>query len=170
MVLDFFNGNSIPKYFTLTFIVLILKKNISKVWSDFRLIISKILALRLGPLLLSLISPNQSNFVRDRLIFDNILNLFKKLCMILILIQEVVTWFLNLIFQKFMIISHRNFYIMRYLSLVFSKNWRMFGSLFCLMAMEYFSKCINAIFETNPSMYYITRDGFPISYLCFMAY
>ncbi|PKU80635.1 Putative ribonuclease H protein [Dendrobium catenatum] len=76
------NGNSMPRFFTSTAIVLIPKKDNPEHWSDFRPIslcsffnklTSKIIARRLGSLLPNIISPNQSAFVKGRLISDNIL-------------------------------------------------------------------------------------------------
>ncbi|KAI0498287.1 hypothetical protein KFK09_021528 [Dendrobium nobile] len=81
-VLDFFNGNPIPKFFSSTSIALIPKSNNVNSWNDFRPIslctvfyklISKILVNRLSVLLPKLVSSNQMGFVKGRAIVDNIL-------------------------------------------------------------------------------------------------
>ncbi|CAA0811982.1 Unknown protein, partial [Striga hermonthica] len=81
-MLDFFSGHRMSDSFTSTSVVLIPKRPNPSSWSDYRPIslcnvtnklISKILNGRLSPLLPSLISPNQSGFVKDRVISDNIL-------------------------------------------------------------------------------------------------
>ncbi|PKU70362.1 Putative ribonuclease H protein [Dendrobium catenatum] len=122
-----------PRFFTSMAIVFIPKKDNPEHWSDFRPIslcyffnklTSKIIAHRLGSLLPNIISPNQSAFVKGRLISDNIL-----------LTQE----------------------------LVHDLNS---PSLF-IIAMEYFSRCINALFENYPSMYYRSKKGFPITHRSF---
>ncbi|PKU73296.1 hypothetical protein MA16_Dca022879 [Dendrobium catenatum] len=122
-----------PRFFTSTAIVLIPKKDNPEHWRDFRPIslcsffnklTSKIIAIRLGALLPRLISPNQSGFVKGRLISDNIL-----------LTQELVH---DLNSPSLFIIS-----------------------------MDYFSRCLNALFERYPSMFFRSKDGLPISHLCF---
>ncbi|CAA0824144.1 Unknown protein, partial [Striga hermonthica] len=81
-VRDFFSGHQMPESFTSTFIILIPKTSGPSFWSDYRpislcnvtnKIISKILNSRLAPLLPHLVSPNQSGFIKDRVISDNIL-------------------------------------------------------------------------------------------------
>lgn len=80
-VADFFAGASIPRGIAATMIVLIPKKNPSK-WSEFRpislcnvmnKIISKLLASRMAPLVPLVTVPNQSGFIKGRLISDNVL-------------------------------------------------------------------------------------------------
>ncbi|PKU60950.1 hypothetical protein MA16_Dca027958 [Dendrobium catenatum] len=82
VVVDFFNGNIIPKYFTSSAIILIPKNENLGNWNEFRPIslcsffnklTSKIISLRLGPLLSKIISLNQTAFVKGRLISENIL-------------------------------------------------------------------------------------------------
>ncbi|XP_042067036.1 uncharacterized protein LOC121810304 [Salvia splendens] len=79
---DFFSGAFMPRSFTATMIVLIPKKPNSVTWGDFRpislcnitnKIITKILASRLAPLLPLVIAPNQSGFIKGRLLSDNAL-------------------------------------------------------------------------------------------------
>ncbi|GER44467.1 retrotransposon protein [Striga asiatica] len=74
-VVDFFSGHRMPKSFTATSIVLIPKRPSPSYWFDYRpislcnvtnKIVSKILNGRLAPLLPSLVSPNQSGFIKDR--------------------------------------------------------------------------------------------------------
>ncbi|XP_051145949.1 uncharacterized protein LOC127261695 [Andrographis paniculata] len=81
-VLDFFSGAPLLKFYTATTLVLIPKTEGPVAWTDYRLIslcnvsckiITKLLTARLGPLLLQLLSPHQSGFVRGRAIADNIL-------------------------------------------------------------------------------------------------
>ncbi|EOY20267.1 Uncharacterized protein TCM_045622 [Theobroma cacao] len=81
-VLDFFKGSSLPRGVTSTTLVLLPKMPNACQWSDFRpislctvlnKIVTKLLANRLAKLLPSIISENQSAFVNDRLISDNIL-------------------------------------------------------------------------------------------------
>ncbi|XP_041999848.1 uncharacterized protein LOC121749336 [Salvia splendens] len=79
---DFFSGAFMPRSFTATMIVLIPKKPNPVTWGDFRPISlcnvtskinTKILASRLAPLLPLVIAPNQSGFIKGRLISDNAL-------------------------------------------------------------------------------------------------
>ncbi|PKU86147.1 putative mitochondrial protein [Dendrobium catenatum] len=79
---DFFAGNSYPKFFSSTNIVLIPKKDGPKHWQDFRPISlctflnkvnSKIIAKRLINILPNIISLNQTGYVKGRSIFDNVL-------------------------------------------------------------------------------------------------
>ncbi|PKU68054.1 integrator complex subunit 11 [Dendrobium catenatum] len=79
---DFFAGNSYPKFFSSTYIVLIPKKDGPTQWQDFRPISlctflnklnSKIIAKRLINILPNIISLNQTGYVKGRSIFDNIL-------------------------------------------------------------------------------------------------
>ncbi|KAI3463155.1 hypothetical protein Pfo_019818 [Paulownia fortunei] len=81
-VVDFFKGNTMPRSFTATSIVLIPKIENPKTWGDFRpislcnvnnKIFSKIISNRLVNILPEIISPAQSGFVKGRLISDNIL-------------------------------------------------------------------------------------------------
>ncbi|KAI3473565.1 hypothetical protein Pfo_031528 [Paulownia fortunei] len=81
-VVDFFKGNSMPRSFTATSIVLISKTENPKTWGDFRpislcnvnnKIFTKIISNRLVNILPEIISPAQSGFVKGRLISDNIL-------------------------------------------------------------------------------------------------
>ncbi|XP_042023084.1 uncharacterized protein LOC121770420 [Salvia splendens] len=77
-----FLGAYLPRSITATNIVLILKKASPGTWADFRpislcnvlnKIITKVLTARLGPFLPQVISPNQSGFVKGRLLHDNVL-------------------------------------------------------------------------------------------------
>lgn len=81
-VTDFFNGAYMPRSFTATMIVLLPKRENPQTWPDFRpislcnvsnKIISKILSERLAPLLPIRTAPNQSGFVKGRLLSDNVL-------------------------------------------------------------------------------------------------
>ena len=81
-VLDFFLDGQLPLGFSHTLLALIPKKDSPQEWCDFRpislcsnvqKIISKLLNDRLALLLPNLISLNQSGFVKDRAIVDNIL-------------------------------------------------------------------------------------------------
>ncbi|XP_047942726.1 uncharacterized protein LOC125189497 [Salvia hispanica] len=81
-VLDFFAGSQIPRGIAATLIVLIPKKENPSKWAEFRpislcnvmnKIISKLLASRLAPLLPLIIAPNQSGFIKGRLLSDNVL-------------------------------------------------------------------------------------------------
>lgn len=81
-VLEFFRGKSLTKFFSHTCLVLIPKIDTPSCFSDFipislynftNKIIFKILSLRLNPLLHKLVSINQSNFVKERLIIENVL-------------------------------------------------------------------------------------------------
>ncbi|XP_069145607.1 uncharacterized protein [Solanum lycopersicum] len=78
----FFNGLMIPKYFSHSCIVLLPKVNNPNKLTEFRpislsnftsKIISKLVSNRLGPILPSLISTNQSGFVKGRSISENIM-------------------------------------------------------------------------------------------------
>ncbi|KAK6780088.1 hypothetical protein RDI58_022272 [Solanum bulbocastanum] len=78
----FFSGQMIPKYITHACLVLLPKVKHPNKLSEFRpislsnftcKIISKILCLRLTPILPNLISPNQSGFVKGRSITENIM-------------------------------------------------------------------------------------------------
>ncbi|XP_055824484.1 uncharacterized protein LOC129893019 [Solanum dulcamara] len=82
VVLSFFNGQTLPKYYTHTCLVLLPKVSHPNKLSEFRpislsnftnKIISKLLCLRLAPTLPTLISPNQSGFVKNRSISENIM-------------------------------------------------------------------------------------------------
>ncbi|KAL0405921.1 UNVERIFIED_CONTAM: hypothetical protein Slati_3906000 [Sesamum latifolium] len=81
-IMDFFCGTPMPRSFTATTIVLILKADSPQTWNDFRpiflcnvtnKILSKLLYNKLAQTLPNLISPSQSGFVPGRLIGDNIL-------------------------------------------------------------------------------------------------
>ena len=81
-VLDFFCGSIIPKAISATLIALIQKKKTPSLFSDYRpismcnfcyKIISELLVNKLEGILPKIISPQQSDFVKDRLISDNIL-------------------------------------------------------------------------------------------------
>ncbi|XP_069154435.1 uncharacterized protein [Solanum lycopersicum] len=78
----FFSGQMIPKYFSHSCIVLLPKVNNPNKLTEFRLIslsnftskiISKLVSNRLSPILPSLISTNQSGFVKGRSISENIM-------------------------------------------------------------------------------------------------
>lgn len=79
---QFFNGAFLPRSITATSIVLLPKIADPKSWSDYRpislcnvtnKIFTKILSGRLAPLLPLTVSPNQSGFIRGRLLNDNVL-------------------------------------------------------------------------------------------------
>ena len=81
-VIDFFQGTQMSRGLAATMIVLIPKKKNPTSWSDFRpislcnvsnKIISKLLAERMAPLLPALTAPNQSGFIKGRLLSDNVL-------------------------------------------------------------------------------------------------
>ncbi|KAL0442005.1 UNVERIFIED_CONTAM: putative ribonuclease H protein [Sesamum radiatum] len=81
-VTDFFRGTHMPRSFTTTSIILILKNDSPQSWSKFRpislcnvtnKILSKLLYNKISQALPDLISPSQSGFVPGRLIADNIL-------------------------------------------------------------------------------------------------
>lgn len=81
-VQQFFNGAFLPRSFTATCIVLIPKKALPETWANYRPIslcnvvnkvITKILTARINPFLPLVISPNQSGFVKGRLLNDNVL-------------------------------------------------------------------------------------------------
>ncbi|PKU78425.1 integrator complex subunit 11 [Dendrobium catenatum] len=81
-VQDFFKGNSYPKFFSSSNIVLISKIEGAKRWTEFRPISlctffnklnSKIIASRLASILHKIISLNQTGFVKGRSISDNVL-------------------------------------------------------------------------------------------------
>lgn len=82
VVQSFFCGHPIPKYFSHSCLVLIPKVDHPSRFSEFRpislsnftsKIISKLLCLRLAPILPDLISENQSGFVKGRSISENIM-------------------------------------------------------------------------------------------------
>ncbi|XP_055814172.1 uncharacterized protein LOC129883562 [Solanum dulcamara] len=82
VVLSFFNGQTLPNYYTHTCLVLLPKVSHPTKLSEFRpislsnftnKIISKLLCLRLAPTLPTFISPNQSGFVKNRSISENIM-------------------------------------------------------------------------------------------------
>ncbi|XP_042029875.1 uncharacterized protein LOC121776773 [Salvia splendens] len=77
-----FGGAYLPRSVTATSIVLIPKKPVPESWSDYRpislcnvvnKIITKIMSKRMTGLLPKIISPNQSGFVKGRLLNDNVL-------------------------------------------------------------------------------------------------
>ena len=81
-VQQFFNGAFLPRSITATSIALIPKKALPETWADYRpislcnvinKIITKILTARISPILPLVISPNQSGFVKGRLLNDNAL-------------------------------------------------------------------------------------------------
>ena len=81
-VREVFAGAYLPRSFTATSVVLLPKKKSPETWADFRpislcnvtnKIITKIITSRLTPLLPLAISPNQSGFVKGRLLHDNVL-------------------------------------------------------------------------------------------------
>ncbi|XP_042045568.1 uncharacterized protein LOC121791808 [Salvia splendens] len=81
-VIQFFNGAFLPRTITATMIVLLPKKDNPASWSDYRpislcnvsnKIITNVLASRLAPVLPKVISPNQSGFIKGRLLNDNVL-------------------------------------------------------------------------------------------------
>ncbi|XP_042023118.1 uncharacterized protein LOC121770454 [Salvia splendens] len=81
-IAQFFNGAYLPRSVTATNIVLIPKKASPETWADYRpislcnvfnKIITKVLTARLAPYLPQVISPNQSGFVKGRLLNDNVL-------------------------------------------------------------------------------------------------
>ncbi|XP_042023121.1 uncharacterized protein LOC121770456 [Salvia splendens] len=81
-VRQFFGGAFLPRSFTATSIVLIPKKPIPETCGDYRPIslcnvinkvITKILSKRLAPFLPRVVAPNQSGFVKGRLLNDNVL-------------------------------------------------------------------------------------------------
>ncbi|XP_049348974.1 uncharacterized protein LOC125813528 [Solanum verrucosum] len=82
VILAFFSGQMIPKYFSHACLVLLPKVKNPNRLNEFRpislsnfttKIISKLLCIRLTPILPTLISPNQSGFVKDRSISENIM-------------------------------------------------------------------------------------------------
>jgi len=89
VVQAFFKGDTLPKSFTHTNLVLLPKKSIIKTFADLRPIslsnfinkvISKVIHGRLDGLLTNITSSNQSGFVKGRCIIENVL-----------LTQEIVT-------------------------------------------------------------------------------
>ncbi|XP_042038361.1 uncharacterized protein LOC121784262 [Salvia splendens] len=79
---DFFLGAPMPRSFTATTIILLPKKANPETWAEYRpislcnvtnKIITKILTARLAPLLPLVLAPNQSGFVKGRLLCDNVL-------------------------------------------------------------------------------------------------
>ncbi|XP_042003915.1 uncharacterized protein LOC121752889 [Salvia splendens] len=81
-VIDFFHGAPMPRGFAATMIILIPKKKNPTLWSEFRpislcnvsnKIISKLLTMSMAPLLPMLTAPNQSGFIKGRLLSDNVL-------------------------------------------------------------------------------------------------
>lgn len=87
-IIYYFRGSVMPRAFQSTLLMLLPKKTPSVSWSKFKPIslcnmsnkvITKLLVLRLTPLLSRIISPTHSDFVTGRVIYDNIL-----------LIQELV--------------------------------------------------------------------------------
>lgn len=79
---QFFNGAFLPRSVTATSIVLLPKIAAPRSWSDYRhislcnvtnKIFTKILTARLAPILPLAIAPNQSGFIRGRLLNDNVL-------------------------------------------------------------------------------------------------
>lgn len=82
VVQSFFCGHEMPKYFSHACLVLLPKVDHPNKLADFRpislsnftnKIISKLICLRLAPILPNLISPNQSGFVKGRSIKENIM-------------------------------------------------------------------------------------------------
>uniref|UniRef100_A0A8C0UC45 Reverse transcriptase domain-containing protein n=1 Tax=Cyanistes caeruleus TaxID=156563 RepID=A0A8C0UC45_CYACU len=82
VVKAFFCGQSMPRYMTQACLVLIPKVEFPNTLSEFRpislsnfinKIVSKILSLRLAPILPRIISPNQSGFIKGRSISENIM-------------------------------------------------------------------------------------------------
>lgn len=81
-VKEFFKGKGLTKFYSHTCLVLIPKVDNSVTFADFRPIslsnftnkvISKVISLRVNTLLHKLVSLNQSGFVKDRLIYENVL-------------------------------------------------------------------------------------------------
>ena len=91
-IVSFFCGAELPRFITATSIVLIPKVSSPQDFGQFRPIsvcnflnkvISRILVLRLAPILPCIISPQQSGFVKGRTISDNFLlaqELFTDIC------------------------------------------------------------------------------------------
>ncbi|XP_015161044.1 uncharacterized protein [Solanum tuberosum] len=111
VILAFFSGQMIPKYFSHSCIVLLPKVNNPNKLSEFRpislsnftnKIISKLLSLRMGPILPNLISLNQSGFVKGRNISE-ISCLHKRLSIKLKNLTLVAMWSLNWIWLRPMI-------------------------------------------------------------------
>lgn len=82
MVLDFFHGNDMSRSFTHTCLFLLPKTDSLKTFSEFRpislskfssKIMPKLLNNRFSNLMNSLISPNQSGFIKGRVIYDNVM-------------------------------------------------------------------------------------------------
>lgn len=82
LVQDFFNGKNLTKFYSHTCLVLIPKIDSQSNFSNLRpislsnffsKIISKILSIRLNPLLSKLIWGNQSSFIKGRMITENVL-------------------------------------------------------------------------------------------------
>lgn len=85
--MEFLRGKGLTKFYCHTCLVLIPKVDNLATFSDFRpislsnfssKIISKIISIRLNTLLYKLVSRNQSGFIKDRLISENVL-LTKKI-------------------------------------------------------------------------------------------
>ncbi|XP_041995737.1 uncharacterized protein LOC121745859 [Salvia splendens] len=81
-VQDFFEGSQMPRGIAATMIILIPKKRNPTIWAEYRpislcnvsnKIISKLIATRMAPLLPIVTAPNQSGFVKGRLLSDNVL-------------------------------------------------------------------------------------------------
>ncbi|PKA49965.1 hypothetical protein AXF42_Ash017504 [Apostasia shenzhenica] len=81
-VCHFFSGGFLPKSYYSTLLILIPKIDCPQTWKDFRpislcnvkmKILTKLLTQRLGVIMSSIISPNQSGFVSNRIISNNIL-------------------------------------------------------------------------------------------------
>lgn len=81
-VIDFFQGSQVPRGIAATMIILIPKKKNPSTWAEYRpislcnvsnKIISKLIAKRMALLLPMVTAPNQSGFVKGRLLSDNVL-------------------------------------------------------------------------------------------------
>ena len=81
VILDYLRGSTMPRRFHNTLLVLLPRKTYPASWANFNLIslcsmsnnvLTKLLVLRLAPLLPRIISPSQSDFVSSTVIQDNV--------------------------------------------------------------------------------------------------
>ncbi|KAH6782217.1 hypothetical protein C2S51_007510 [Perilla frutescens var. frutescens] len=176
-VADFFAGAHMPRSFTATSIILLPKKKRPAAWTDYRpislcnvtnKIITKILTSRLAPFLPAMLTPNQSGFVKGRLLSDNVL-LAQEMIGDLHISREVPNVALKLDMVKAYDRVQWSFLLAVLRHMGFPDQWGdpLSPSLFVL-AVDYLSRILDRLICGDPIMRYRTmKRGFPVSHLSY---